>query len=126
MEKYTLKYTGQEVDTLLQKTQNMPNNMDSYATKEYVDNKIVLLHATIPTEGWTATAPYSIEIPLPGIWEEDTNCPTTPVYTIENLNSLQDAWNNISFIESKDGKIIVYCQSSLPIIEIPIQITVVR
>ena len=93
---------------MLQKTQNMPNNMDNYATKEYVNNKTVLLHATIPTEGWTTTAPYSVEIPLPGIWEEDTNCPTTPVYTIENLHSLQDAWNNLGDIlgNVKDGSLL--------------------
>lgn len=82
--------------------------------------------ATIPSTGWTTTAPYTIEIPVADMLESDANFPVSPVFTADNYNSVSEAWNKISFIEAGADKITVTCMEEAPATDIPIQITVVR
>ena len=113
---------------------------DTYlANKKYVDDSVAAIQTqvenkatkhtyaiTIPTTGWSETSPYSIEIAAEGILESDKNFPISPVYTIDNMDTIMEEWNKVSLIESQDNKIIIYCKEAIPTVEIPIQITVVR
>lgn len=87
-------------------------------TKEY--------NAIIPTEGWTETAPYTIEIAVLGMLVTDKNFPVSPIYTAEEYAAQSEAWNKISFIDAGTDKITVTCMDEKPTTAIPIQITVVR
>lgn len=87
-------------------------------TKEY--------NAIIPTEGWTETAPYTIEIAVLGMLVTDKNFPVSPIYTAEEYAAQTEAWNKISFIDAGTDKITVTCMDEKPTTAIPIQITVVR
>lgn len=84
--------------------------------------------ATIPTTGWTSTAPYTITIPVTGMLESDENFPVSPILadTLTTRQSQLESWNKITMIKAGIDIIVVTCDEELPTTEIPIQITVVR
>lgn len=84
--------------------------------------------ATIPTSGWSSSAPYTIDITVTGMINTDSNFPVSPVYsdTADTRKAQAEAWGKISMIESGTDKITVTCDEELPTTAIPIQITVVR
>jgi hypothetical protein len=83
-------------------------------------------NATIPVEGWTDAAPYTIDITVVGMLETDGNFPVSPIYTTEEYSTQSEAWNKISFIDSGTDKITVTCMEEKPTTAVPIQIMVVR
>ena len=82
--------------------------------------------ATIPTTGWSETAPYTIDIDINGMLESDVNFPVSPEYTVEDYEAQNEAWNKVSIIQAGTNKITVICKEDVPTTEIPSQITVVR
>ena len=88
--------------------------------------KETIITTTIPTTGWTTTAPYTVDVSATGMLETDRNFPVSPVFTTSNYESVSESWNKISFIEAGADKIIVTCMGEVPATDIPIQITVVR
>lgn len=85
-----------------------------------------IYNVTIPTTGWSAESPYTIELNITGMMESDKNFVVSPVYNIDNSDTILEAWSKVTLIESATNKIKVYCKNELPTVEIPIQITVVR
>lgn len=81
---------------------------------------------TIPTAGWSAESPYTIELAVTGMLESDSNFTASPIYNIDNSDTILEAWSKVTLIESATNKIKVYCKEEIPTVEIPIQITVVR
>lgn len=84
--------------------------------------------ATIPTTGWTTTAPYSVTISVPGMRATDENFPVSPILadTLTTRKAQLEAWSKITMIKAETDTIVVTCDEELPTTEIPIQITVVR
>lgn len=82
--------------------------------------------ATIPTTGWTANAPFYVDIRIEGMLETDRPH-ITPVYTgaDETDNAIGEAWNKIKRATTTANGLRVYAEEA-PTIEIPIQIEVVR
>ena len=85
---------------------------------------------TIPSDGWSNTAPYYVDINISGLFEVfDYDTPhITPVYTgtVETDKAIQESWNKIDRIVSNDGSLRVYAFSEIPTTAIPVQIEVVR
>lgn len=98
---------------------NVETNLGNKATSKHFT-------ATIPVTGWSAEAPYTIEIPVEGMLESDKNFPISPVYADDLYEAQSEAWSKVSYINAGADKIIVTCKSELPTTAIPIQITVVR
>lgn len=84
--------------------------------------------ATIPTTGWSSSAPYTNTITVSGMLASDSNFPVSPVYSTElATRKLQsEAWNKVTMIVAGADSIVVTCDEEIPATEIPIQITVVR
>jgi DNA-binding protein len=82
--------------------------------------------ATIPTTGWTASAPFYVDITIEGMLETDRPH-ITPVYTgtDETDNAISEAWNKIKRATTTANGLRAYAEEA-PTIEIPIQIEVVR
>ena len=85
-------------------------------------------YATIPTTGWSATAPYTIDITVAGMLETDDGFSVSPQYadTVTTRKAQSEALGKISLITAGTDKITVTCDDELPTTEIPILITVVR
>lgn len=84
--------------------------------------------ATIPTTGWSASAPYTQTISVVGMLATDANFPVSPVYssTLAIRQAQQEAWGKVSMIEAGADSITVTCDEEVPTEAIPIQIMVVR
>lgn len=113
----------------------------SPATKKYVDDVVSNIQtqidakagqpatytATIPTSGWTASAPYYVDVTVTGILATD-NPSITVTYsgTLSTDQTRKENWNKIDRIETYANKIRVYAFDEVPTTTIPIQIVVIR
>ena len=84
--------------------------------------------ATIPTTGWTSTAPYMIDVIVSGMLETDDGFSVTPKYesTVTTRQAQAEAWGKVSMITSSTDKITIICDEEIPTTEVPILIMVVR
>ena len=84
--------------------------------------------ATIPTTGWSSSAPYTNTVTVSGILASDSNFPVSPVYsdTLSTRTAQLEAWGKVTMIVAGDNSITVTCDEEIPTTAIPIQITVVR
>ena len=84
--------------------------------------------ATIPTTGWSSSAPYTNTITVSGMLASDSNFPVSPVYsdTLSTRTAQLEAWGKVTMIAAGDNSITVTCDEEIPTTAIPIQITVVR
>lgn len=83
--------------------------------------------ATIPTTGWSSSAPYTLDILIDGILATDT--PDISVVQSSAMSTAQaqlEAWNCINKIETGENKITCTCYESKPTTTIPILIKGVR
>lgn len=86
-----------------------------------------LYTATIPTSGWSSSAPYYVQIELSGILSTDT--PLVDIVQSGNESTdapLREAWACITRITTAENSITVYAAEEIPSVEIPIQMRVVR
>lgn len=85
-------------------------------------------NVTIPTTGWTTTAPYTVDVVVTGMLETDDGFSVSPVYadTVTTRKAQAEALGKISMIKSGTDKITVTCDDEVPTTEIPILIVVVR
>jgi hypothetical protein len=92
---------------------------------ETVEKKIFT--ATIPTTGWTTTAPYYVDIAIEGMLEADLPH-ITPVYTGagDTDKAIQEAYNKLDSAKAEDGYLRVTAFNEVPTTAIPIQIEVIR
>ena len=97
-------------------------NLDTNATTVFKAT------ATIPTTGWSASAPYTVNVVVAGMLETDDGFAVSPVYadTVTTRKAQAEEFGKISMIKSGTDKIIVTCDDEVPTTEIPILITVVR
>lgn len=97
-------------------------NLDTNATT------VFRATTTIPTTGWSASAPYTVNVVVAGMLETDDGFSVTPKYgsTITTREAQIEAWGKVSMITSGTDKIVVTCDEEIPTTEIPILITVVR
>lgn len=83
--------------------------------------------STIPTSGWSSSAPYTMTISVSGITSSDN--PIIDVVLPDNsANStlVLISWSYVSRIVTINDGITVYCFDKKPTVQIPIQIKVVR
>lgn len=97
-------------------------NLDTNATTVFRAN------TTIPTTGWSASAPYTVNVVVAGMLETDDGFAVSPVYadTVTTRKAQAEEFGKISMIKSGTDKITVTCDDEVPTTEIPILITVVR
>jgi len=83
---------------------------------------------SIPTAGWSSTAPYTRSIAASIALASDTNITIIPQWssTLETRKAQQEAWNCVSMIETYDGGITVTCDDEIPTTAIPIRIVIQR
>ena len=85
------------------------------------------LSATIPTAGWSAAAPYTVEIALSGMLASDTPLVDIAQTGAEETDApIREAWTLITRIVPGDGSITVTAAEELPTVEIPIHMVVIR
>ncbi len=82
---------------------------------------------TIPSTGWTAEAPYYVDITIEGLLETD-NPMITPAYTgtVETDAAIKEAWNKIDRAVTSANSLRVYAFEEVPSANIPVQLQVVR
>ena len=82
---------------------------------------------TIPTSGWSSSAPYTVSISITGIQSSDIPH-ISPVYstTASARKSQKEAWSAVSMITTGTDAITIYCDDKKPTTSIPIQIEVIR
>ena len=83
--------------------------------------------ATIPSTGWTASAPYYVDVTIEGLLETD-NPMITPVYTgtVETDAAIKEAWTKIDRAVTSANSLRVYAFEEVPTTDIPVQLQVVR
>lgn len=84
-------------------------------------------NTTIPTSGWSASAPYTLTISISGILSTDI-AHISPVYstTASTRKSQKEAWGKVTMIDTVSDGITIYCDETKPATSIPIQIEVIR
>lgn len=98
-----------------------------YASKGYVDAKHTYATATIPSSGWSSSAPYTQTVMVAGVLATDSPH-VSPVYnsTLATAQAQKEAWSAVSKAEAADGSIKFYCFEDKPSVDIPIQVEVNR
>lgn len=115
---------GGQLPSYYAKAEDVSNLSETVAGKATTEN----FTTTIPTTGWSSSAPYTNTITVSGMLASDSNFPVSPVYSTElATRKLQsEAWNKVTMIAAGANSIVVTCDEEIPTTEIPIQITVVR
>jgi hypothetical protein len=96
-----------------------PSQIGAAATKLYT--------ATIPTSGWSASAPYTLDVTVNGIL--DTDIPIVDIVLSDDATaskSISENWVKVGRITTSTNKITVYCYDEIPSVALPIQLKVVR
>lgn len=90
-------------------------------------SKTAIYTATIPSAGWTTSAPYYVDIAIAGLLETD-NPMITPVYTgtVGTDTAIKEAWNKIDRATTGSNSLRVYAFEEVPTTDIPVQLQVVR
>lgn len=134
---YNKTQTDNLLDTKVDKVTGKGLSTEDYTTAEKTKlagieseaNKTVvaLYNITLPSSGWTSSAPYTQTVSVQGILATDV--PVVDVVlssTSSTAISQLEAWGYVSKIETADGSITATCFEELPAIDIPIQLKVVR
>lgn len=89
--------------------------------------KPVYFETTIPTTGWSATAPYKVTVQVEGMLESDR--PIMDVLLSDNTTVAvlqEQEYSKVSSIDTYNGGITFYCNYETPTVEIPVQLGVIR
>lgn len=115
---------GGQLPSYYAKAEDVSNLSETVAGKATTEN----FTATIPTTGWSSSAPYTNTITVSGMLASDSNFPVSPTYsTTATTRKLQaEAWGKVTMIAAGANSITVTCDEEIPTTAIPIQITVVR
>ena len=127
MADYVSKYTGIQIDSLLDtviKNKSKLDNIDENATS----TKVITYTANLPMNNWIDNTDYVTQtISIIGILASDN-----PIIDINVTNlsavgrqAVASAWCEVYYISTSDGSITVEA-STAPTTDIPIQIKVVR
>lgn len=81
-----------------------------------------LLTSTIPTTGWSGSAPYTIAITVPGL--TDSRPDINPIYSATLATALleKEAWDMISYIDCTANTMTVTCLEEIPITAINVEL----
>lgn len=106
-----------------------PTENDDAANKLYADTRVVRdsYTITLPSTGWTNSAPYSQTVTVNGILATDTPY-IAPVYssTSSTATAEKKAWNFVSMAESFDNTVVFTCFNNKPATNLNLKIEVVR
>lgn len=87
-----------------------------------------LYTATIPTSGWSGSAPYTLEVTINGILSTDV--PNIDIdlssANTDTAKKIIEEWTKVGRITTAANKITVYCYEEKPSVALPIQLKVVR
>jgi len=102
-------------------------NLDAHTGNADIHITTTTYTATIPTSGWSDTAPYTVDVSVPGMLETDN--PSVGIVQTGTLDAdlaLQEAFGTVGRIVTNKDTITVYCYEETPGVEILIQLKVVR
>lgn len=90
------------------------NTADIAALDTRLDLQERLLTSTIPTTGWSGTAPYTIAITVPGL--TDSRPDINPIYSATPATAVleKEAWNTIGYIDCTANTMTVTCLEEIP------------
>lgn len=83
--------------------------------------------AEVPATGWTATAPYTVDVNIPGLLTTDRPL-VIPTYTGEAsvvANQIK-AWSCITRMSTGTNTLTMYAYTKAPTVAVPIQLQVIR
>ena len=101
--------------------------MSQDAVTRLVGSVTELYTAILSASDWSSTAPYTQTVNITGILATDT--PIVDVVldsTASTATAQLGAWGNVSKITTADGSITAMCFETMPEVDIPIQLKVVR
>lgn len=81
-----------------------------------------VLIATIPTTGWTGTAPYTIAITVPGLTNSRPDINPILSATLATARLEKDAWNTIGYIDCTANTMTVICLDEIPTTAINVEL----
>ena len=106
-----------------------PTDENDAANKLYADTRVIResYTVTLPSAGWTNSAPYSQTVTVSGILATDTPY-IAPVYSSVNSTAIAEkmAWNFVSMAESFDNTVVFTCFNTKPTTNLNLKIEVVR
>lgn len=97
--------------------------ISSFATLDTrLDLQERVLSATIPTTGWSGSAPYSVTISVTGL--TDSRPDINPIYSATLATALleKESWNKISYIDCTENTMTVYCLEEKPTTAINVEL----
>lgn len=100
---------------------NAENTWTTWVSHSYTS------YVTIPTTGWTTSAPYYVDITLNGATTSDSVI-VTPRYTgtLSTDQTRKENWNKIDRIVTNTNYLRVYAFEEIPTATIPVQIQGIR
>ena len=128
-----IKYTGPNRDSGKININNLGEKNILGCLKQNCEHTLVyngtdfvsdMFMVTIPTTGWSASAPYVNNITVLGM-NNTTRAIIAPVQS-ENLETAKaqlESWSKVSMIDTQDNSIKVVCYEEIPTMAIPIQLT---
>jgi hypothetical protein len=108
-------------DTDIHVTAEKQAEWDGYDAR--LDLQERLLTATIPTTGWSGSAPYSVVVTVTGL--TDSRPDINPIYssTLATARLEKEAWSNaISYIDCTTNTMTVTCLDEIPTTAINVEL----
>lgn len=85
-----------------------------------------LYKAVFPAENWGSEFPYTNTVPVDGLLEADTPIVDIDLSDDSNAAILIDSWARVGRVVATEGAVTAYCYTDVPLVDIPIQLKVVR
>lgn len=115
---YNLVYNG--TSFVVEGYEALKSTVDAHGTRLDLQERV--LTTTIPTTGWSGTAPYSVAVNVPGL--TDSRPDINPIYSATVATALlqKESWNKISYIDCTANTMTVYCLEEIPTTAINIEL----
>lgn len=110
-----------QIDNLEQIIDNVSNSVNSNVT-ELLDQIYFFKTATLPASGWSASAPFTQTISVPGLkssYRPFVQCVNSPG-TKQDKKVIQKQWNFVDSMNSGDGTLTAVCKFEKPTIDFQI------
>ena len=117
---YTIADQNGNMDIIDTELKRNANSITTFDTRLDLQERV--LTATIPTSGWSGTAPYSVAVTVTGL--TDSRPKINPVYSTLLATKIleQSAWNTVGEIKCTANTMTVYCFEEKPVTAINVEI----
>ena len=120
---------GDSATLTIKQNGNLAGTYDGSSAKEVniTTPSVHYFTAEVPATGWTTTAPYTVDVNIPGLLTTDRPL-VIPTYTGEAsvvANQIK-AWSCITRMTTGTNTLTMYAYKNTPTVAVPIQLQVIR